>query len=84
MEHLIDPRAEVLLAVDDTAHRRRGKQVHGAGWIHDRSAPGRDKLAFGDRWVVVGIIVRVPGDDPPDVPAGAVPPVAGQGYRLDG
>ena len=60
VERLIDPAAEVLLAVDDTVHRRRGKQVHGAGWIHDGSAPGRDKLAFGHRWVVLGIIVRVP------------------------
>ncbi len=60
VEHLVDAGAEILLAVDDTAHRRRGKQVHGAGWIHDGSAPGRNKLAFGHRWVVVGIIVRVP------------------------
>jgi hypothetical protein len=34
------------------------KRVHGAGWIHDGSAPARNKLAFGHRWVVVGVIVR--------------------------
>jgi hypothetical protein len=60
LTHLTVDGAELLLAVDDTAHRRRGKKVHGAGWIHDGSAPARSKLAFGHRWVVVGIIVRVP------------------------
>lgn len=58
LAHLVADGAELLLAVDDTAHRRRGKKVHGAGWIHDGSAPARNKLAFGHRWVVVGVIVR--------------------------
>lgn len=57
--HLLDPREDLLLAVDDTAHRRRGKKIHGVGWIHDGSAPARNKLAFGHRWVVVAVIVRV-------------------------
>jgi len=39
--HLVDPDAVIVLAVDDTAHRRRGKKVHGASWIHDGSAPSR-------------------------------------------
>jgi hypothetical protein len=58
LAHLVPADADLLFAVDDTAHRRRGKKVHGAGWIHDGSAPARNKLAFGHRWVVVGIIVR--------------------------
>jgi hypothetical protein len=58
LTHLVADGADLLLAVDDTAHRRRGKKVHGAGWIHDGSAPSRNKLAFGHRWVVVGVIVR--------------------------
>jgi hypothetical protein len=57
---LVEAGADLLLAVDDTAHRRRGRHVHGAGWIHDGSAPGRVKLAFGHRWVVVGIVVHLP------------------------
>jgi hypothetical protein len=60
LAHLVVDGTDLLLAVDDTAHRRRGKQVHGVGWIHDGSAPSRTKLAFGHRWVVVGIIVVVP------------------------
>ena len=59
LTHLVADGADLHLAVDDTAHRRRGKKVHGAGWIHDGSAPARNKLAFGHRWVVVGVIVRV-------------------------
>jgi DDE superfamily endonuclease len=59
LAHLVTDGCDLLLAVDDTAHRRRGKKVHGAGWIHDGSAPSRNKLAFGHRWVVVGVIVQV-------------------------
>ena len=58
LNHFVADGAYVPLAVDDTAHRRRGRKVHGAGWIHDGSAPARNKLAFGHRWVVVGVIVR--------------------------
>jgi hypothetical protein len=58
LAHLIADGADLHLAVDDTAHRQPGKKVHGAGWIHDGSAPSRNKLAFGHRWVVVGVIVR--------------------------
>jgi hypothetical protein len=59
LTHLVADGDDLLLAVDDTAHRRRGKKVHGVGWIHDGSTPARNKLAFGHRWVVVGVIVRV-------------------------
>ena len=58
--HLVDADAAIVLAVDDTAHRRRGRKVHGASWIHDGSAPSRNKLAFGHRWVVVGVVVALP------------------------
>jgi hypothetical protein len=57
LTHLVADDADLHLAVDDTAHRRRGRKVHGAGWIHDGSAPARNTLAFGHRWVVVGVIV---------------------------
>jgi DDE superfamily endonuclease len=60
LAHLVADGADLLVAIDDIAHRRRGKKVHGAGWIHDGSAPSRNKLAFGHRWVVVGVIVQVP------------------------
>ena len=31
LDHLVADGADLLVAVDDTAHRRRGKKVHGAG-----------------------------------------------------
>src|SRR5918995_251974 len=46
-------------SVDDTLFRRRGKQVHAAFWTHDASQPGR-VTARGNRWVIVGIVVRLP------------------------
>lgn len=52
--------APVLLAVDDTLFHRYGKKVHAAAWQHDGSAPGPRKLGFGNNWVVVGIVVRLP------------------------
>jgi len=81
LAHLVTDDTDLHLAVDDTAHRRRGRKVHGAGWIHDGSAPSRNKLAFGHRWVVVGVIVALISV-PADMPARAVPPLAGQGHRL--
>ena len=77
LTHLVADGADLLLAVDDTAHRRRGKKVHGAGWIHDGSAASRNKLAFGHRWVVVGVIVRLAFLSAAGVPTRAVSPLAG-------
>jgi hypothetical protein len=53
-------------------------EVHGVGWIHDGSAPSRNKLAFGHRGRRRGrraALVPVPTV----VPAGALPAVAGKG-----
>jgi DDE superfamily endonuclease len=52
--------APVMVAVDDTLFRRRGKRVHGVGWFHDGSAAGQLKLGFGNNWVVAAIIVTLP------------------------
>jgi hypothetical protein len=52
--------APVLVAVDDTLFHRYGKKVHAAAWQHDGSAQGPRKLGFGNNWVVVGIVVRLP------------------------
>jgi DDE superfamily endonuclease len=56
------PRAQpLLLAVDDTLWRRSGPKLHGAAWHHDGNGPGRHRPAWGHRWVVLGIIVHLPG-----------------------
>jgi hypothetical protein len=52
--------AVLVLAVDDTAHRRRGRKIDGAGWIHDGAMVGRHRLTFGHCWVVTGIVVSLP------------------------
>lgn len=57
---LLGDDAVIVLAIDDTAHRRRGRKVDGASWIHDGARPGPHKLAFGHRWVVVGVVVSLP------------------------
>jgi hypothetical protein len=50
----------VLVAVDDTLLRRRGKKVWAASWFHDGSAQGAVKTGYGNNWVVAAIIVRLP------------------------
>ena len=58
---LLVPAGQALtVAVDDSLFRRTGRQVHGAGWQHDGSAPGRGKLGFGTCFVTCGIIVTLP------------------------
>jgi hypothetical protein len=52
--------APVVLAVDDTLWRRTGRRLHGATWHHDGNGPARHRPAWGHRWVVVGVVVRLP------------------------
>ncbi len=61
VERLTAPGAEVLVAVDDTLLHRRGRKIHGVFWHHDATANSdRDAVAWGNNWVVVGIIVKLP------------------------
>jgi DDE superfamily endonuclease len=57
---LVPAGAPVEVAVDDTLFRRRGKKVWAASWFHDGSAAGPAKTGYGNSWVVLGIIVRLP------------------------
>jgi hypothetical protein len=57
---LVPAGAPVDVAVDDTLFKRRGKKVWAASWFHDGSAPGPAKTGYGNNWVVLGIIVRLP------------------------
>jgi hypothetical protein len=59
-ERLTDPGQAVLLAVDDTLLRRRGRRVFGSHFHHDATADSdRATVAWGNSWVVVGIVVRL-------------------------
>ncbi len=57
---LLPPGADLQVAVDDSVFRRAGRKVHGAGWQHDGSAPGKNKLSYGNCFVVAGILVKLP------------------------
>jgi hypothetical protein len=58
---LLVPAGEpVVVAIDDTLFRRRGKKVWAASWFHDGSAPGPAKTGSGNNWVVAAVIVRLP------------------------
>ena len=48
------------VAVDDTLLRRRGKKVWAALWTHDGSARSKDKIGFGNTWVIAAILVDLP------------------------
>ena len=50
----------ITVVVDDTLFRRWGRRVHAAFWTHDGAAQGPDKIGLGNRWVIAGIVVRLP------------------------
>ena len=60
VEMLIEPGADVIVALDDSVCVRTGPRVHGAGWQHDSSAKNLQKLSCGNCFVTVGIVVRLP------------------------
>src|SRR5258708_37215622 len=57
---LVPDRAPVLVAIDDTLFKRRGKKVRAASWFHDGSAAGPRPVGFGTNWVVAGIVATLP------------------------
>lgn len=63
--HLILPwlaPGPVLLALDDTLARKRGRKIHGVGMHHDPLLSTR-KVAltnWGHSWVILGVVVHLP------------------------
>src|SRR6266705_435812 len=60
VDALIDPGADVTVALDDSVCVRTGPKVHGTGWQHDGSAKNPQKLSSGNCFVTVGIVVALP------------------------
>jgi hypothetical protein len=60
VERLLDPNEPIIVVIDDTLFRRWGRKVHHAFWTHDGAAQGGNKIGRGNRWVVAGIVVRLP------------------------
>ena len=57
---LCEPGAPLLVAIDDTLMHRQGRKVHASFWHHDATANSdRAAVAWGNNWVVVGIVVRL-------------------------
>lgn len=56
------PEGEVVLALDDTLERRRGKKIAAKGIYHDpvRSSKSHFAKASGLRWLVMALSVKVP------------------------
>ena len=62
VEALVPRGADVLLVVDDTLNKHRGKKICGAGWQHDGSASGeRKRKGYGLCFVIIGLAVRLNG-----------------------
>jgi hypothetical protein len=57
---LVPAGAPVDVAIDDTLFKRRGIKVWAASWFHDGSAQGPAKTGYGNNWVVLGVVVRLP------------------------
>ncbi len=57
---LVPAGAPAGVAVDGTLFKRRGKKVWAASWFHDGSAPGPAKTGYGNNWVVLAVLVRLP------------------------
>lgn len=60
VERLVPAGAPITVVVDDTLFKRWGRKVYHAFWTHDGAAQGGKKIARGNRWVVAGIVVRLP------------------------
>lgn len=54
---------ELLLIVDATVLHKRGKKVWALGWFYDPvvSTKKRSVIVPGNKWVVLGLVVRIPG-----------------------
>lgn len=64
VETLIAEGYEVLVVVDDTLNKHRGKQICGAGWQHDGASPKQTKktkqTGYGVCFVIIGLAIRLP------------------------
>ena len=65
VEILIAEGVEIVVVGDDTLNKHRGKEICGAGWQYDGSAPKQSKKAkqkgFGVCFVIIGLAIRLPG-----------------------
>ena len=62
VERLLAAGAPLVVPVDDTLAKRRGRKVFGAGWHHDATANSRKgSVAWGNNWTVVSYCTSCTG-----------------------
>lgn len=60
LRHLVDPMSPIVAVVDDSLFLRSGRKVAHAFWQHDGSATGAKPVGFGNCFVVLCLVVRLP------------------------
>jgi len=60
VKYLVKEGGPLVIAVDGTFFRRWGRHVAEARWAYDGSAQGGKKIAFGNTWVILALVVRLP------------------------
>jgi SRSO17 transposase len=61
VERLLAPDAPLVVPVDDSLLKRRGRRIFGCFWHHDATANSRaGSVAWGNNWVTAGINVKLP------------------------
>ena len=61
-EALFPYATELLLVIDDTLNNHMGRNICGAGYQYDGSAPNTSKkVGYGVCFVIIGLAVRLPG-----------------------
>jgi len=61
VERLLEPGAPLVVPIDDTLAKRRGRKVHACFWHHDATAnSNKGSVAWGNNWVTAGINVKLP------------------------
>jgi DDE superfamily endonuclease len=60
VERFVAAEAPIRMAVDDTLFRRSGRKVFAAGWYFDGDAKAGRSVQFGNVFVCLGLLVRLP------------------------
>jgi hypothetical protein len=61
VDRLLGPQEPLVVPVDDTLAKRRGRKVFGCFWHHDATAnSNKGSVAWGNNWVTAGINVKLP------------------------
>ena len=60
VKYLVSEGDPLTVAVDCTFFRRWGRRVFAARWAYDGSAQGGKKIAFGNTWAVLALVVKLP------------------------